>query len=43
MEVIAFPKDGEAQDMMMGSPSELDEKQLLEAGIKVMKKKKKLI
>ena len=39
-EVIAFPKNGEAQDLMMGAPSELDDTQLAEAGIKVMKKKK---
>lgn len=42
-EVIAFPKNGEAQDLMMGSPSELEDTQLAEAGIKVMKKKKKTI
>ena len=42
-EVIAFPKNGEAQDLMMGAPSELDDTQLAEAGIKVMKKKKKII
>ena len=42
-EVIAFPKTGEAQDLMMGSPSELSEEQLIEAGIKVVKKKKKVI
>jgi aspartyl-tRNA synthetase len=42
-EVIAFPKNGEAQDLMMGSPSELEDAQLTEAGIKVVKKKKKLV
>ena len=42
-EIIAFPKDGEAKDLMMGSPSGLDETQLLEAGIKVIKRKKKII
>jgi len=42
-EVIAFPKNGEAQDLMMGAPSELDDTQLAEAGIKVMRKKKKII
>ena len=39
-EIIAFPKNGEAQDLMMGAPSALNDEQLLEAGIKVMKKKK---
>jgi len=42
-EVIAFPKNGEAQDLMMSAPSELEDKQLEEAGIKVIKKKKKVI
>jgi len=42
-EVMAFPKTGEAEDLMMGSPSELDETQLAEAGIKVVKKKKKIL
>lgn len=42
-EVMAFPKTGEAQDLMMGAPSELPEQQLIEAGIKVVKKKKKII
>ena len=40
-EVIAFPKDGEAKDLMMGSPSELNEKQLSEAGIKIAKQNHK--
>ncbi len=34
-EVIAFPKTGDARDLMMGSPSEIPEKQLKEAHIKV--------
>jgi len=42
-EVIAFPKNGEAQDLMMGAPSELEDAQLLEVGIKVMKRKKRII
>jgi aspartyl-tRNA synthetase len=42
-EVITFAKTGEAEDPMMSAPSELDEKQLLEAGINLIKKKKKVI
>lgn len=37
-EVIAFPKTGDARDLMMDSPSELDEHQLKELGIKIDKK-----
>ncbi len=33
-EVMAFPKTGEAEDLMMGAPSALGEKQLREVGIK---------
>lgn len=33
-EVVAFPKTGEAEDLMMGAPSELPAKQLKEANIK---------
>lgn len=39
-EVIAFPKTGEGKDLMMGSPSEIPEKQLKELGIEVKKQKK---
>ena len=34
-EVIAFPKTGEGKDLMMGSPSEISDKQLKELGIKL--------
>ncbi|HWA64379.1 MAG TPA: aspartate--tRNA ligase [Candidatus Paceibacterota bacterium] len=34
-EVIAFPKTGDARDLMMESPSELEEKQLKELHIKI--------
>lgn len=37
-EVIAFPKTGEGKDLMMGSPSEIPEKQLRELGIDLRKK-----
>ncbi len=36
-EVMAFPKTGEGKDLMMGSPSEISEKQLKELGIQVKK------
>ena len=35
-EVIAFPKNGEAYDPLMDSPSEVDNKQLSELGIKIL-------
>lgn len=35
-EVIAFPKTGDARDLMMDAPSELDEKQLKELHLKIM-------
>jgi aspartyl-tRNA synthetase len=36
-EVIAFPKTGEGQDLMMAAPSELEEEQLKELKLKVEK------
>ncbi|MBI4085034.1 MAG: aspartate--tRNA ligase [Candidatus Liptonbacteria bacterium] len=36
-EVIAFPKTGDGRDPMMDAPSEVDEKQLTELGIKIVK------
>ena len=36
-EVMAFPKTGDARDLMMGSPSELEKEQLAELHIKVTK------
>ncbi|MEO8638191.1 MAG: aspartate--tRNA ligase [Candidatus Taylorbacteria bacterium] len=38
-EVIAFPKTGEGKDLMMGSPSAVEEKQLRELGIELRKNK----
>lgn len=40
-EVIAFPKTGEGYDPMMGSPSEVDKKQLDELGLEIKKSKDK--
>lgn len=37
-EVMAFPKTGEAEDLMMGAPSELPKKQLKEVHIKTIEK-----
>ncbi len=37
-DIYAFPKAGNAQDMMTGSPSEVSEAQLKELGIKINKK-----
>lgn len=36
-EVIAFPKTGDGRDLMMNAPSEVDNAQLKELGIKVVK------
>ena len=36
-EVIAFPKDGKAKDLMLNSPAKVDEKQLKELHIKITK------
>lgn len=37
--VVPFPKNQKAEEPMMGSPSEVDEKQLKELGIKIVEKK----
>ncbi|MEK7103323.1 MAG: aspartate--tRNA ligase [Patescibacteria group bacterium] len=37
-DIYAFPKNGNAQDMMMGSPSEVDDNQLKELGINIVKR-----
>ncbi|MEK7084377.1 MAG: aspartate--tRNA ligase [Patescibacteria group bacterium] len=37
--VVPFPKNQKAEEPMMGSPSEVDEKQLKELGIRVVEKK----
>lgn len=36
-EVMAFPKNGEGKDLMMGSPSEISDEQLKDLGIKLNK------
>jgi len=41
-EVIAFPKTGDAKDLMMGAPSVLSEKQIKQAHIKINYKKGKI-
>lgn len=40
-EIIAFPKNGKAEDLMLGAPSEVTEKQLKEVHIKLDVPKKK--
>jgi len=40
-EVIAFPKTGDNRDLMMGSPSEVEKRQLSDLAIKIVKPKKK--
>lgn len=40
-EVIAFPKTGDARDLMMSAPSELEKKQLDELGLEIKKSIKK--
>ena len=35
-EVIAFPKTGDARDLLMGAPSELPKSQLMEAHVQVV-------
>ena len=37
-EITLFPLNQNAQDLMMGAPSEVDEKQLKELSIKIDKK-----
>lgn len=40
-EVIAFPKTGDARDLMTGAPSEISKEQLKELGLEIKKKKAK--
>ena len=37
-EVIAFPKTGDARDLMMDSPAEIEEKHITELSLKIIKK-----
>lgn len=39
-EVIAFPKTGDARDLLMGAPSTIEEKRLIEAHVQVRPSKK---
>ena len=39
-EVTLFPMNQNAQDLLMGAPSKVNEKQLKELGIKILEKKK---
>lgn len=39
-EVIAFPKTGEGRDLLMGAPSEVEQRQLDELGLKIARSKK---
>jgi aspartyl-tRNA synthetase len=39
-EVIAFPKTGDARDLLMGAPSAIEEKRLTEAHIEILPTKK---
>lgn len=39
-EVIAFPKTGDSRDLMMDAPSEVEDKQLKELGIQIIKQEK---
>lgn len=39
-EVLAFPKTGDARDLMMSAPSELNKEQLKELGLEIKKEKK---
>jgi len=39
-EVTMFPMNQNAQDLLMGAPSRIDEKQLRELSIKISEKKK---
>ena len=39
-EVIAFPRNSKAQDLLMGAPGEVTEEQLREVHIKIRESKK---
>ncbi|MEK9170679.1 MAG: amino acid--tRNA ligase-related protein, partial [Patescibacteria group bacterium] len=39
-EVMAFPKTGDARDLMMDAPSEVSKEQLKELGLEIKKSKK---